>query len=309
MRTILVTGGTGFLGRAVVNHLMTHPDFSQTRIRLLVRNRQKVIPLWRVEIKQGDLLDPTVVREATSGCDSILHLAGLTYAASPRQYHRVNTEGTQILIEAAQQHGIRRLLFASTWAIDPSGGGYSASKRTAEALIAKGMDDFLIVRLPDLYGEPGSRGVGELITWMQRHRWIPLIGAGDQALSPLHVEDAAVILVRLFQTGSGRRVYALTGPEQLTFSELVDSIAHTLQTKPRKVFIPFFLAQAGIQLAAVCFPRRFGYDQVSRLVSPKPDSNGGLDILNDMTWTLRRFSEELPKLVFKRGPRYNVRIS
>jgi len=292
---MLVTGATGFLGRALLAALMERHPGNQPAIRVLARNPQAVPAWWKVDVVAGDIRDFEAVDLAVRGCDQIIHLAGLTHARSATQYHAVNTEGTRILVNASRRHGIRRLVLVSTRAIDSAGGGYSLSKHRAEQLVAQSIEDFVIVRLGEVYGDLGGGGIADLIAWLRCHWWVPVIGRGNYELMPLHVDDAAAAIIGALEQGVKGHTYTMTGPESVTYNQLVDSIAQALQVRRVKIHLPTWLAHAGVRVIARFPSSRLAYDQVTRLVSPKslmsPKTPETLGL------TLRRFSSELPNLV------------
>lgn len=298
---LLVTGATGFLGRSVLGALVRRPPEYREVIRVLVRDQRAVPSWWDVSIVEADILDSVAVNRAVRGCDRILHLAGLTHSSSSVQYHAVNVEGTWILVEAARRQGVGRFVFASTRAIGPAGGEYSVSKRTAEELIATSMKDFVIVRLAEVYGGRGGRGIADLITWMRHHRWVPVIGTGNYTLAPLHVDDAAAAMISALERGVAGQTYTVAGPENLTYNQLVDSVAQALHVRCLKLHVPIWLAATGARIAARRFPGRIACDQVARLVSPKPAMEPETPMLLGLTF--RKFSNELPNLVARSRPR------
>lgn len=291
---LLVTGASGLLGRSVLGVLARRNEY-QGAVRVFVR-RARILPAWwKGGVVEGDLLDATAVDRAVEGCDHILHLAGVSYADSERSYRTVNVEGTRTLVEAARRHGARRFAFSSSRAIDPAGGGYCASKRDAERVIRETISDFTIVRLGELYAEGEGRGIADLIAWIRCHRWVPVIGTGDYSLAPLHVEDAAEVMIQALRNCGSGQTCTVTGPESMTYNELIDLVARALHVQCRKLYLPTWFARAGAWGAAQCYSGRVAYDQVERLVTPRLAMDADTPRLFGLTF--RRFSEELPKLV------------
>ncbi len=290
---LLVTGATGFLGRAVLRALAR--DAHEVPVRVFVRRRDRLPAGARVEVADGDLGDAAAVDRAVRDCDRVLHLAAVTHASAAARYHAVNVEGTRALVDAARRHGVRRLVFASSRAIDPSGGAYARSKRDAEAVVAGAIPDCVILRFAELYGDEGGRGVGELIGWIRAHRWVPVLGGGRDTLAPLHVDDAALATVRALAVGTPGAIYTLTGPESLTCGDVVRHAARALGQRRRTVTVPVWLAAFGVRVAARLFPGRVAPDQVARLTSPKaampPGTMAALGV------EARSFLDELPRLV------------
>ncbi len=112
--TVLVTGGTGFLGRHLVRQLLARGE----RVRVLARRPQGMRSLTQadVEVLPGDVIDPRAVAAAVDGCHTVYHLAA-TYSTRrehvPRLY-QVNVQGTLHVLLAARAAGVRRIVHTST---------------------------------------------------------------------------------------------------------------------------------------------------------------------------------------------------
>ncbi len=286
---LLVTGATGFLGQAVMRQLRAAAE----PVRIVARSRRRVKAEWDADIIEGDLLDPAVMARAMAGCRAVLHLAAVTYAQDAAEYQRVNVEGTRRVLEAAGQQGVARIIFASTWVADARGGAYAASKQSAEALVFRGAAEPVVVRLSELYSAEGGRGMQQLASWMQRHRWVPVIGTGRYLLAPLHVDDAAAALINAWRVGYPGRVYTVTGPELLTYDEMVDRMAKALGVRPLKVRVPVWAARA---LAGLRWRRAAGVapDQIDRLTAPR--SLMASDVPQQLGVRLRSWSHSAPFL-------------
>ncbi|MCB9744305.1 MAG: SDR family oxidoreductase [Alphaproteobacteria bacterium] len=126
--TILVTGGTGQLGSALVRALLARGD----RPRCLVRDPHRVGLLEGLDVERvaGDVTQPGSLDLAMKGVDRVFHLAGLVSydrADDAQQWH-VNVEGTRYVLDAAARAGVRRLVLTSSIAVlgyveDPEGIG------------------------------------------------------------------------------------------------------------------------------------------------------------------------------------------
>lgn len=204
---ILVTGASGFLG----SHIARRLDAQGTATRLLVRassNRSSLEGLTRATFAVGDVRDPGSLRRAAEGVTGVIHAAGLVKARDPRDFARVNTEGTQALLEAVADVApdlLRFVLVSSLAAHGPSPDGrprpvaaparpvtaYGRSKWSAEqaATSAAGRVPVTIVRPPMIYG-PGDR---EVLAFFRAVRWrlVPLTGPPQSLLSTIFVEDCA----------------------------------------------------------------------------------------------------------------------
>jgi len=120
-RVFLVTGGAGFIGSHLVRFLLTHghvrvlDDFSSGTLDNLV----EVLP--HIELLRGSVTDAALVQKAVEGCEVVFHLAAQVSVPlsleQPVETFEVNLYGTQLLLEAARQAGVRRVVFASSAAI------------------------------------------------------------------------------------------------------------------------------------------------------------------------------------------------
>ncbi len=112
--TILVTGGTGYLGGALVQALRRRGD----RVRVLARKTSRTDELARlgVEIATGDILDRASVEQALDGCDMLYHTAAIYEYWTPDRalQKRITVEGTRNVLAAAQAKGVRRVIYTST---------------------------------------------------------------------------------------------------------------------------------------------------------------------------------------------------
>lgn len=127
--TVLLTGGTGFLGAWVARHLVANGR----AVRILDRSADRTMLTAilgangsKLDCVEADITDASAVAQAAQGCDAIIHLAAMLTPAcqdDPLRGAEVNLGGTLAVFEAARQHGIRRVAYASSAAVyGPAGG-------------------------------------------------------------------------------------------------------------------------------------------------------------------------------------------
>jgi nucleoside-diphosphate-sugar epimerase len=192
----LVTGVTGKVGHAVARALVA----AGHEVRALARNpaRATLMPA-EVEAVTGDATDPGSLRAAVAGCELVFNAMGLPeqWLADADAFERVNARGTENVVRAARQAGVRRVVHTST--IDvfhaepggrfdetrvadyPKGTAYERSKQHAEelALAAAGEMELVIVNPAAVYG-PGPLGSASL----ERHLFEPIVRRRLPALTP-----------------------------------------------------------------------------------------------------------------------------
>ena len=112
MKTVLVTGATGFIGWHVARKLIEKGQ----RVRVLARDPSKLRDLADVEIVAGDLRDRASLDRAVTGCGVVYHVAAdyRLWTREPREMFRSNVDGTRQMLEAARIAGVERFIYTST---------------------------------------------------------------------------------------------------------------------------------------------------------------------------------------------------
>lgn len=246
-----VTGGTGFIGSHLVDHLLE----KGCTVRCLIRDRSR--PGWlegkRVELVDGDLDSAHAIRDACSGADAVFHVAGVTSAGSWREYRSVNGGGCRKVAEAAMAAQDRPGLFlyvSSLAAVGPGLPGeavterkqpapitsYGRSKLEGEKLLAamNGLP-LVIVRPPAVYG-PRDREILPLFR-MAVKGVCPIMNSAAQ-LSLIHVRDLARGIMLAAEQGRLGESYFLAGRDPVRAIELPELFAEALGTKVRGIKVP-----------------------------------------------------------------------
>jgi dihydroflavonol-4-reductase len=256
--TTLVTGATGFVGSAVLRALLARGE----TVRALVRpssNRRNLDGL-PVEVAIGDLTDRRSLSQAVRGCQAVFHVAAdyRLWAARPADLYRNNVEGTRLLLEAAGEAGVVRIVYTSsvaTLGILPNGepadettpavladmiGHYKRSKYVAEQTVRE-----LVERsgLPAVIVNPaapiGPRDIrptptGRMVLEAARGRvpaWV------DTGLNVVHVDDVAEGHLLAFERGRIGQRYIL-GSENLALGEILGMIARLVGRRPPRLRLP-----------------------------------------------------------------------
>lgn len=262
---VFVTGGSGGLGQ----HLLRYwAELENCEFRILVHNTPGHFP--GCSTVKGDLLDRSSLVEATRGMDGVVHLAALTHANSREDYFRVNVEGTKNLLEACAINGVQRFIHVSSGAAHPGGGSYSESKLRAEELVKNSGLKWVIFRPSEVYGPNSPDAINKLIQWIQGFAVVPVIGNGRYILSPAYIDDVISIMGQCaFDPAMTGKTLVVSGPEVMTYAELVDRICHFLNVKRLKVFIPVILMKVLVEALALLGSRFLVRDQIPRLLCDK----------------------------------------
>ena len=262
---VLVTGGSGLIGRPTVDRLLEHGH----SVRLFSRDAERDATRWPsgVEPLAGSITRDEDVRGAAEGCDAVLHLVGIASESGPEcTFGSVNVEGTRRVVEEAARAGVRRLIYLSSLGADQGSTEYQRSKFAAEGLVSRWEGNWLICRPGNVYG-PGDKMISVLLKLVRTLPAIPTIRAGDQPFQPIWVGDLAEACARAIEREEPvREALELAGPEQITPNQLVRLIGEVIQKKVVTFPVPDWTALAGSEaLARFGIDLHFGRDQITML--------------------------------------------
>ena len=259
---IFVTGASGGLGQHLFRYLANQKN---CEIKVLVRISQGCFPGGA--IVNGDLLDRNTLVEATKSAELVVHLAALNHSNSSEDYFRVNVDGTRNLLDACAINGVQRFIYVSLHAAHPDGGSYSESKLKAEELVKNSGLPWVILRPTEVFGQNSTGTVNKLIKWIQSSPVVPSIGNGRFIVCPVYIDDVISAVGQcIFDSEMVGKTLFLSGPEEMTYVELVDRICHFAHVKRLKIFIPFFLLRALVEVLDLLGWKFVVRDQIPRLL-------------------------------------------
>jgi uncharacterized protein YbjT (DUF2867 family) len=188
IRTLAVTGGTGFVG----GHLLRQAREQSYDVRALTRGWKP--PEDEIAWVDGALDRPETLVKLCAGADAVIHVAGAINAPSRAAFEAANVAGTANMVDAARRAGVRRFVHISSLAArEPQLSAYGWSKAKSERLVAASGLDWTIVRPPAVYG-PGDRETFDLFR-MARRGLVALPPKGH--FSVIHVEDLCRLILAL----------------------------------------------------------------------------------------------------------------
>lgn len=248
---VLVTGASGFVGRALCGKLA-----GRGRVRAL--HRRVADGPWH-EAVRADIAGPADLRRALEGIDTVFHLAaktddGRTSGRDADAFRRVNFEGTMRVFEAAAASGVARFVYASS--IKAMGAAfdgpadertphrpttpYGLSKRDAESFVlaGAGIPHVCVARACPVYGV-GSRGnLNRMIRGIARGAFPP-VPRVKNARSMVHVADLADALILCAERDeAGGRVFIVSDGRAYSTREIYDWVCEALGRRPPRWSVP-----------------------------------------------------------------------
>jgi len=229
---ILVTGGTGRIGKHLINALVKDGE----KVRALVKER--TVENENVEIFYGDLLDKESLKKAADGVDVIYHLAAVVdYQASKDLMFNVNVVGTKNLLEVSKA---KKFIYLSSTATmgkklkevpatenTPTRPSefYGETKLEAEKFVKE--NGGIIIRSADVYGPGFEEGYFSVFQRLE-HGEMPIFGDGKNFLQWIHINDLIQALLLAKENGKPGEVYIVTGKDFKTQKELYEMVCKNL---------------------------------------------------------------------------------
>jgi len=316
---IFLTGGTGYIGRALARRLAE----TGNEVRALVRPTSDGEPLRQLGIATfvGDIADRASMREGMSGADWVIHAAAELDLNGPQErMRRANVQGSENVASLAFKLGVGRFLSISSMAYfggSPADGSparedaplqtpfptlYSATKHSGELAIQEWAKRGLRVNtvFPSLvYGPPGKKeGANALLRGFLKGRFPFLVGA-DGRMCWIYLDDLVAGMLRIVDKAPPGRGYLMTG-DATTLRDLVDRVCALGGVKPPRRTLPLGLARMGLAVSRPLYRLRgrrppFSAEQLNSL-----ERHWNFDdsrARTELDWHPRSLAEGLPPTV------------
>jgi NADH dehydrogenase len=218
--TILVVGGSGFVGRHLVSRLVEggYKVVVPTRRR---GNAKELNVLPTVNVVECDVHRPPELRRLVDGASAVINLVGILNESAANAFARAHVELPRSIVAACTDAGVRRLVHMSGLNADPAGPSkYLRSKAEGEAAVAESGLDWTIFQPSVIFGRE-DRFLNLFAKLMRFAPLMPLARA-DARFQPVYVGDVAECFARALPLDATlRQKYRLCGPETYTLRDLV----------------------------------------------------------------------------------------
>ncbi len=263
MKTVLVTGGGGFVGKAIVRRLIERG----VACRVVGRHHYPEVARWGADCLQGDIRDLGFLRASFQGVDTVFHVAALAGIWGEwHAYHSINVQGTENVLQACREQGVPRLVYTSTPSVvfngrDIAGGDeslpyagkflchYARSKAMAEKMVlAANNPDLLTCALrPHLIWGPGDPHLIPRLLVSGRKRHLKKVGMGTNMVDITYVDNVAYAHVLAADNLSGRgtaagRAYFINQEKPVCLWDWINGLFAELDIPPVSSAVPFPLA-------------------------------------------------------------------
>lgn len=228
-KTVLVTGGTGFIGRNFINL-----SSRRYKTRLFVR---RAFEAKNCEVFVGDILNINDVDRAMKNIDCVVHLAAMILG-NENDIYNFNTLSTKLLVDSAIRNKVNKFIFLSSEnVLCGNQSAYGESKKKCEEIVRR-FGNHLILRSAVVYGKESSVILGKVINIVKNNKFVLIPGDGESLMQPIFVGDVSNYLLKgLASDISG--TYLIAG-EKTSLNNFINVICRLLGVKRIKIHVPLF---------------------------------------------------------------------
>ena len=256
-QNILVTGGGGFLGKAIVTRLVE----SGENVRSFSRNFYPELKLMGVDQIQGDIGDPSAVKRACDGIQTVFHVAAKPGVwGNYKDYYKTNVTGTKNVIKACNIHHISKLVYTSSASVVFNGmdmegvdesvpypvrfhAHYPKTKAIAEQFVINSTSDKLrtIILRPHLIWGPGDNHLVPRV--IAKSKRLKIIGSGKNLADTIYIDNAADAHILAAENLDKNpeisgNVYFISQGEPVPLWDMINAILKAAGLDPVKGSIP-----------------------------------------------------------------------
>lgn len=231
-RKVTVFGGTGFLGRRVVQHILDH----NFEVRAASRHPERGAQVFRnrssgLEVVRADVGDDRSVISAVAGAFAVVNAVSLYVERGSDRFRSVHVEAASRVAKCSRRSGVQRLVHVSGIGADAqSHSPYIRSRGEGESAVRAAFSEATIVRPAVMFG-PDDAFLIPLMKMLRIFPVFPMFGRGQTALQPSYVEDVGEAIARCFDALEPGMTYELGGPTIYTYKELLQTVCNYLEIR------------------------------------------------------------------------------
>ena len=236
--TVLVAGGTGFVGSAAVRELLRRGE----HVAVLGRSASKVRDRLGADVdaREGDVREPQTLPPAMQGIDVVIN--AVQFPNSPIENRRkgwtfeeVDLKGTRRQVDAAKEAGVRRFVYVSGVGAARDGDRHwFRYKWEAERYLQHSGLEWVVVRPTWVYG-PDDVSLNRFLGFAKTLPFVPMFGDGKQPMQPVFIDDVGRVLADAAQRReAASNLFEIGGPEVMSMNDVVKT-ALEVQGKKRRL--------------------------------------------------------------------------
>lgn len=281
-KQVTVFGGSGFIGRAIVEALAHQGYLVRVACRRieLAEKVKTAGDVGQITVMRTNLRMPDSINAAIAGSQAVINAAGIPFQRGKQRYRTVHVEGARAIATAAKANGVQRLVHMSGIGADSRGSKnrYVQSKVEAESAVIAGFDSATILRPSVVFGS-GDVLFNRLGRIAALAPFMPVVGNGKARVQPVFVGDVAAAAVAvLARPDTAKSVFELGGPRVYTYRELAALTLHEIGRHKPIIGVPAPLMKIAGFFAEFLPVPPLTYDQVDLLLHDNVVRPGAKDL-------------------------------
>jgi len=246
MQKITVIGGSGFIGRYIVQ-ILANKGY---RVRVMIRDvvdAKHLLPLGspgQIQIISGSIINPNDVSRAVRDADGVINLVGILFERGNQTFEALHVQGARNVAEACRALKVNRLIQMSALGADPySASHYAQTKARGEAEALKIFPEATIIRPSVVFGAEDNF-LNRFAQMAVFSPFLPLVGGGHTQFQPVYVVDVAEFMVRCLENSITKgKTFELGGPSIYTMKDILVYVLKCIRRKRLLVPLPFWIAK------------------------------------------------------------------
>ena len=234
---VAVTGGTGFVGTAVVSELLQ----AGHEVSILSRKVPEKLP-GKARHVAGSVVTGEGLDALLEGAEAVIHLVGIIHEDGTNTFDAVHRQGTVNLLLAASRADVHRYLHMSAMGTRVGAvSKYHRSKWAGEEAVRASDLDWTIFRPSIIFG-PGDAFINMFAGMMRKFPLMPVIGGGNNKMQPVYVKDVALSFRKALESDNHiGKTYELGGPDVLNLKHILEIVSQVLNLKRLFISIPLWV--------------------------------------------------------------------
>lgn len=289
---ILVSGGTGFVGSAIVKELLRRGE----QVAVLGRDGDKIRKRLgtSVEARAGDVRDPATLAAAMQGADIVIN--AVQFPGSPIENRRkgwtfeeIDLKGTRHQVDAAKAAGVRRFVYVSgVGAAKDADQHWFRYKWEAEKYLRDSGLEWSIIRPTWIFG-PEDPSLNRFLGFAKLLPFVPMFGDGKQPMQPVFIDDVGrAVADAAIKPEAANTLFEIGGPEVMSMNDVVKTALEVQGKKKLLLHQPVFVGKTIGTLASILPSPPLSADAIDFITHPAVADNSALmRVLKPQLTTLR----------------------
>ncbi|MDF1527271.1 MAG: complex I NDUFA9 subunit family protein [bacterium] len=242
---VAVTGGTGFVGRAVVKELLERGH----QVRILSRKAPERLPEGASHVV-GSVVTGEGLDSLVEGTEAVIHLVGIIKEVGENTFRAAHYNGTLNILAASARAGVPRYLHMSAMGTRKDAvSQYHMTKYAAEEAVRASGLGWTIFRPSTIFG-PGDAFINMLAAVMRKSPVMPVVGGGKNLMQPVYVKDVGAAFRKALDSDVHiGKTYELGGPDLLNLKQILVKVSHVIELKRLFISIPLWVVSPVVKSA------------------------------------------------------------